>query len=125
MRVTPLLMSLGLLLFTLTGCNSTPEKAPLLAHRAQLQVNPGETVRVVGTARYSHETGPSVAGEDFQLRVYPRNLWGADADGKRVEVTGKLNDSNRTTPPDPSITPGEYWLSDASWLPAEEAEKKK
>lgn len=125
MRPTFLSLSLGFALFTLAGCASSPEKAPLLAHRAELQVNAGETVRVEGTARYSRVTGPSVAGDDFEVRVYPRTIWGPETDGKKVEVTGKLNDSNKTTPPDPSITPGEYWLSDASLQPAESAEKKK
>jgi hypothetical protein len=124
MRPTSLI-AFSLALIPLAGCASSPEKAALLAHRAQLQFNVGETVRVIGTARYSKASGPSVAAEDFELRVYPRTIWGADADGKRVEVTGMLNDSNKTTPPDPSITPGEYWLSQSSWLPAELAEKTK
>jgi hypothetical protein len=124
MRPT-LFIALSVVLFTLTGCASSPDKAPLLAHRAQLQVNAGETVRVEGTARFSHVSGPSVAGDDFEVRVYPRTIWGPETDGKKVEVTGKLNDSNRTTPPDPSITPGEYWLSDATLAPTDAAEKKK
>ena len=101
------------------GCQSTEEqnKAPLLSSAVQLHGNAGETIRVIGTARYLKAVGPSIAGKDFDVRVYPANLWGPELDGKQIEVTGRLNDSSNTTPPDPSIRPGEYWFSDVKWAP--------
>ena len=99
----------------LAGCNSNENKAPLLASRQQLKPSVGETVRVDGTARYLKTAGPSIAGDDFEIRVYPKNIWGPEMDGKKVEVTGHLNDSAHATPPDPSLSPGEYWLSEATW----------
>jgi len=92
------------LLAALAGCASN-EKAPLLSRRAELQFNTDQTVRIIGTARFSKVTGPSVIGDDFELRIYPTNVWGAEADGKRVEVTGKVHNSAQATPPDPSVLP--------------------
>jgi hypothetical protein len=106
-------LPLGLLV-ALIGCVSN-EKAPLLSHRAQLQFNTDQIVRVVGTARYSKVTGPSVVGSDFELRVYPTSAWGPEENGKQVEVTGKIHDATQETPPDPSVLPGEYWIGDAKW----------
>ncbi len=99
------------------GCASSGEKdkAPLLQSAVQLRANAGETIRVIGTARYLRASGPSIAGDDFEVRVYPNSAWGAELDGKQIEVTGRLNDSRTTTPPDPSVRPGEYWLSDVKW----------
>lgn len=101
-------------LVVLSGCVSN-DKAPLLSHRAELQFNTDQVVRVVGTARYSQVTGPSVVGGDFELRVYPTNAWGPEENGKQVEVTGKVHDAAQATPPDPSVLPGEYWIGDAKW----------
>ena len=98
----------------LAGCMSH-DKAPLLAHRAELQFNTDQVVRIVGTAHYSKVTGPSVVGSDFEIRVYPTNAWGPDEDGKKVEVTGTIHDAAQQTPPDPSVLPGEYWIGDAKW----------
>jgi hypothetical protein len=101
----------------LAGCQSTEQekKAPLLTSAVQLHPNGGETIRVVGTARYLKVSGPSIAGKDFEIRVYPTSAWGSELDGQKIEVTGVLNDSSETTPPDPSVRPGEYWLSDVKW----------
>ena len=109
---------LALLLLTaslLAGCASNENKAPLLSARQQLKPSVGETVRIDGTARFLKVAGPSIAGDDFEIRVYPKTVWGAEMDGKKIEVTGRLNDSAHATPPDPSVTPGEYWLSEATW----------
>ncbi len=112
----PRLFTAVLSLLLLTGCSSH-EKAPQLRSAAQLRSNVGQSIRVVGTARYLKASGPSVAGTDFEIRVYPTNAWGPELDGKPVEVTGRLNDTHSITPPDPSINPGEYWLSNATWTP--------
>jgi hypothetical protein len=108
------------LVAAIVGCVSN-DRAPLLSHRTELQFNTDQTVRVVGTARYSKVTGPSIVGEDFELRVYPTSAWGAELNGKRVEVTGKIHDAAQATPPDPSVLPGEYWIGDAKWTPAVES----
>ena len=99
------------------GCQSAEErdKAPLLASAVQLHSNAGAKIRIVGTARYLKAAGPSIAGTDFEIRVYPQTAWGPSLDGQEIEVTGRLNDSRVTTPPDPSVRPGEYWLSDVKW----------
>ena len=110
------LLLLSLVAFLLAGCASSNErKAPQLVSRVQLQSNVGETIRIEGTAHYLQVAGPSIAGEDFEIRVYPRSAWGRELDGKSIEVTGRLNDSAHATPPDPSLTPGEYWLSEVTW----------
>src|SRR5437660_8135982 len=101
--------------FLLTGCTHNEVKAPLLSSVTQLKPNIGEVIRIEGTARYLRVAGPSVAGDDFEIRVYPKTVWGAELEGTKVVVTGKLNDSDSTTPPDPSLSPGEYWLSEATW----------
>lgn len=110
---------------TVPGCAQHEEKAPLLHSAFELSPNAGETIRVIGTARYLKVVGPSVAGADFDVRVYPKTAWGPELDGKQVEVTGRLNDSRQTTPPDPSINPGEYWLSDVKWTPYPPPEEKR
>ena len=97
------------------GCSSSNDKAPRLGSKLELQPNLGQTIRIEGTARYLRATGPLIAGDDFQIRVFPRDAWGAELDGKKIEVTGKLNDSAHATAPDPSVNPGEYWLSDSTW----------
>ncbi len=99
----------------LTGCTHHERQAPLLSDITQLKPNLGEVIRIEGTARYLHTAGPSVAGKDFEVRVYPTNVWDAKMDGTKVIVTGRLEDSTHSTPPDPSLTPGEYWLSDSTW----------
>jgi hypothetical protein len=106
----------------LGGCtHQQPEEeerpAPLLSLREDLQSNIGLVIRIEGTAHYLHVAGPSVAGKDFEVRVYPRTLWGAELDGQPVTVTGRLEKSDHSTPPDPSVTPGEYWLADSKWKP--------
>jgi hypothetical protein len=119
LRTTIILVSLGALM-SIFGCESDPkkkDKAPILQAAVQLENNAGEKIRIVGTARYMKTTGPTIAGADFEIKVYPKDVWGPEMDGKQVEVTGRLNDSRSTTPPDPSINPGEYWLSDATWMP--------
>jgi hypothetical protein len=113
MRLALLLI---VLLLPLTGCPQHPSQepmAPRLSTKVQLKPNVGEIIRIVGTAHYLRDTGPSVAGDDFEVRVYPRNLWGPEMDGKKVELTGRLEDSKHVTPPDPSLTAGEYWVADA------------
>lgn len=110
-RIIPLLLTACLL----SGCAGSDDKAPRLGSKLELQPNIGQTVRIEGTARYLKVTGPAIAGEDFQIRVYPRTVWAAEADGKKIEVTGRLNDSVHMTPPDPSLNPGEYWLSETTW----------
>ncbi len=110
-RIVPLAFSACLLF----GCASSEEHAPRLDSKTQLRVNIGQTVRIEGTARYLKATGPMIAGEDFQVRVYPRTVWGPEMDGKKLEVTGQLNESSHMTPPDPSLNPGEFWLSETKW----------
>lgn len=105
----------GVLLLTLVGCSTGEKKVPALRSQAELKPNAGEIIRIDGTAHWLKISGPSIAGDDFEIRVYPRNAWGQEMDGVKVEVTGKLNDSLHTTPPDPSLSPGEYWLSDTKW----------
>jgi hypothetical protein len=136
-RITPRNASAVLQLFLLTslclittGCPSHqgPEDLPLLGRhlssRLDLIPNVGETVLITGTARYLKIAGPSVAADDFEVRIYPTNVWGPEMDGKRVQVSGRLETSTHISPPDPSITPGEYWLADAKWkLPPAEAKK--
>jgi hypothetical protein len=107
----------------IAGCASSSEP-PRLSSRLELKPNVGEIVRVEGTARYLKIAGPSIAGDDFEIRVYPRTLWGPELDGKKIQVIGRLNDSAHATPPDPSLNPGEYWLGDATWKPAVVTEKK-
>jgi hypothetical protein len=109
----------------IAGCASDKDqhKAPLLSSAFQLHSNAGETIRVIGTARYLKVSGPSIAGDDFEIRVYPSNAWGPDLDGKTIEVTGRLNDSRVTVAPDPTISPGQYWLSDVKWTPVTENKK--
>src|SRR4051794_21138381 len=100
----------------LAGCQPHPPEeppAPRLSTKVQLKPNVGETVRIVGKAHYLRDTGPSVAGDDFEVRVYPPNLWGPEMEGKQVELTGRLEDAKHSTPPDPSLLTGEYWLADA------------
>jgi hypothetical protein len=106
--------SVILLTILLGGCGSH-DSAPLLAKRDLLSINSERQVRVIGIARYLQATGPSIASDDFELRVYPRHSWGPSLDGQRIEVTGTLHDSSHTTPPDPSLEPGEYWMSDVHW----------
>jgi hypothetical protein len=96
----------------LAGCASG---AASLTGRSDLQPNVGQTVRIIGTAHFYKIGCPSVATDEFEVFVYPRNLWGMEAQGKKVEVTGRLNDTRRMVPPDPYINPGEYWLSDSTW----------
>ena len=98
-----------------TGCASSEDKAPRLASKLELRPNVGQTVRIEGIARYQKATGPMIAGDDFQIRVYPRTAWGPELDGKKIELTGRLNDSAHATPPDPSLNPGEYWLGESTW----------
>lgn len=107
----------------LSGCAGSEDKAPRLGSKLELQPNIGLAVRIEGTARYLKATGPMIVGEDFQIRVYPRTLWGAELDGKKIEVTGHLNDSAHMTPPDPSLNPGEYWLSETTWKHATPEQK--
>jgi hypothetical protein len=99
----------------LIGCTHNEQKAPLLSSKSQLIPNVGQVIRIEGTARYLTVAGPSIAGEDFEIRVYPRTVWDAKMNGTKVEVTGRLNDSKLATPPDPTLSPGEYWLSEATW----------
>ena len=108
-------MSLLVIVVLLAGCQQHPPEepiAPRLSSREQLKPNVGETIRIEGTAHYLRDTGPSVAGQDFEVRVYPRNIWGPEMEGKKIEVTGRLEDSKHVTPPDPSLSTGEYWLAD-------------
>jgi hypothetical protein len=109
-------------LLVVGGCPHHPPEeeerpAPRLRVREDLQSNLGLVIRIEGTAHYLKVAGPSVAGDDFEVRVYPRTVWGAEMDGKMVTVTGRLEKSDHATPPDPSVTPGEYWLADAKWKP--------
>jgi hypothetical protein len=99
----------------LPGCTHHEWKAPLLSDVTQLKPNLGQVIRIEGTARYLHVAGPSIAGKDFEIRVYPRDVWNEQMNGTKLEVTGRLEDSSHSTPPDPSLLPGEYWLSDATW----------
>ena len=107
----------------LCGCGSHDDEGRLLSKRNLLAINTQTKVRVIGVARYMRTTGPSVDSEDFELRVYPTESWGSSLDGQRIEVIGVLHDTAHSTPPDPSIEPGEYWLSDVHWkrVPAEGA----
>lgn len=98
-----------------SGCASSEDKAPRLNSKLQLHPNVGQSVRIEGTARYLKATGPMIAAEDFQIRVYPRTAWGPEMDGKKIELTGRLNDSAHAIPPDPSLNPGEYWLGESTW----------
>ena len=98
-----------------TGCASSEDKAPRLDSKLQLRPNVGQTVRIEGTARYLKATGPMIAADDFQIRVYPRTAWGSEMDGNKIELTGRLNDSAHAIPPDPSLNPGEYWLGESTW----------
>ena len=113
----PLLILLTTILMTifLAGCTHHEIPAPLLSDVTQLKPNIGQVIRIEGTAHYLHTAGPSVAGKDFEVRVYPRGVWDAETDGKKVIVTGRLENGTHMTPPDPSISPGEYWLSDSTW----------
>jgi hypothetical protein len=97
------------------GCGQSHNEPPRLMERQELKPNVGQQILIEGTARYQKVTGPLIAANDFQIRIYPRNLWGAEMDGKKVRVTGMLNDSDHSTPPDPSLEPGEYWLSDTAY----------
>ena len=97
------------------GCHSVEPAA--LSSSLDLKPNVGEIIRVEGVAHYLKATGPSIAAEGFEIRVYPRTAWGAELDGKRIQVIGRLNDSAHATPPDPSLNPGEYWLADSTWKP--------
>ena len=102
------------------GCASDKEGLHL-SQRAELRSNLSQLVHIDGVAQYQSITGPAIATEQFVVRVYPTNAWGADVAGKRVSVVGKLLESSVATPPDPSVNPGEYWLGDATWklIPAE------
>jgi hypothetical protein len=111
------------------GCPPQPQEdnerpAPLLRLGEDLQSNIGLVIRIEGTAHYLKVAGPSVAGDDFEVRVYPRTVWGPEMDGKMVTVTGRLERSDHALPPDPSVTPGEYWLADAKWKPRPAATEK-
>ena len=99
-----------------TGCQ--PAQPPQLSSKLELRPNLGEIVRVEGTARYLKISGPTIAADGFEIRVYPRTLWGPELDGQKIQVIGRLNDSSHATPPDPSLNPGEYWLGDSTWKPA-------
>jgi hypothetical protein len=101
----------------LAGCGSSERAAPRLTSRLQLGSNAGQLVEIDGTAHFLRAVGPSVAGDDFEIRILPRAIWGADMDGRKVRVIGRLNNSSRATPPDPSFSAGEYWLSDTTWKP--------
>ena len=89
----------------------------MLTSRADLKANVGQTVRVEGTAHFYKVGCPSVSTDEFEIFVYPRDLWGRDADGKPVGVIGRLNDTVHALPPDPYINPGEYWLSETVFVP--------
>ena len=104
-----------LLLATLTGCGGVP----LLTSRADLKPNVGQLVRVDGTAHFYKIGCPSISTDEFELFVYPRDLWGRETNGQHVEVIGRLNDTVHTLPPDSYINPGEYWLSETTFAPEE------
>ena len=102
----------------LAGCGSGERTAPRLTSRLQLIPNVGQVIEIDGTAHFLHAVGPSVAGDDFEIRLFPRSVWNADMDGQKVQVIGRLNNSSHATPPDPSFGTGEYWLSETTWKPA-------
>ena len=95
------------------GCSS--QQGLSLTSRNELKPNLGQIVRIDGIAHFQSITGPAIATDNFEVRVYPRTLWGADVSGKRVSVVGKLLQSTVSTPPDPSVNPGEYWLSESTF----------
>ena len=102
------------------GC-ANEKQGLLLTQRTELKANLTQLVRIDGVARFQSITGPAIETPQFVVRVYPTNAWGADVAGKQVSVIGKLLESSVSTPPDPSVNPGEYWLSEATWklIPAE------
>ena len=106
-RVLPLLL--------VVGCAVPP---PRLAAKSDLIPNVGQMVRVEGIAHFYKVNGgcPSVATDEFEVFVYPRNLWGLEMQGKKVAVTGRLASTTRTPVPDPYINTGEYWLSDSTFI---------
>jgi hypothetical protein len=112
MKSTFLFLAAAMLL---TGCTHNEQLAPLLSTKTQLIPNVGQVIRIEGTARYLTVVGPSIAGEDFEIRVYPKTVWDVKMNNTKVIVTGRLNDSTHSTPPDPTLSPGEYWLSEATW----------
>jgi len=107
---------LAVLLFA--GCASEERTAPCLNSRLQLGPNVGQLIEIDGTAHFLRAVGPSVAGDDFEIRIFPRSIWGTDMDGRKVLVIGRLNNSSHATAPDPSFSAGEYWLSETTWKPA-------
>ena len=107
-----------LLTALLIGCGSSERTAPRLTSHLQLGPNVGQVIEVDGTAHFLRAVGPSVAGDDFEIRIFPRSIWGADMDGRKVQVIGRLNNSTYAVPPDPSFNTGEYWLSETTWKPA-------